>query len=211
MEWIDKLESDELRRWLRDTVVPMVVISLEGKILWCNSAMEKFSGYSRPELSNARMTWAGLTVGEEEIAAEAEMVDQLRLKQRATYIIQKQIKHKTSMPAWATVHGSRNSVDGDTDCIFISILPVDVAYEYTYTELQEIRRSLVGVVAKLSEPPKNYARQYLEAYTARPFQTIFLTLLVVAFFSGDSIIRTAASVFQAMGGVFHPPGAPGVP
>ena len=96
--WInDTATDDHMRTWLKHTPAMKFVSSLNGEILWANTAFCEWSYYTLNELR--KLTWSQLSVTDSNM--ESDTVEMQRLDgYRPTYTVSKKCIPKNREPQW---------------------------------------------------------------------------------------------------------------
>lgn len=122
MSFIRNQEIEMFLTWIEYNEVPMLISGSDGDILWCNKAFEDFSGYSNWEIVN-KITWEKMSINDENLEADREMIKQCISGEKRNYSIKKQFSPKNDKPIWTDVHVCRFPTMGEFKFFLVTILP----------------------------------------------------------------------------------------
>ncbi len=205
MSWLDDCDPTAFRHLLQTTTTPVVVWQPDGRIIWCNQAFERITGYSRPELTNAaHQSMLDITDDRDDAAADIAMARELQTGVRNEYTLQKSFRRKNSNPVRVIAHSIRypapsNPPKEDFNCILTTAQPLEFGYDYAVGEVQEVRKLLVDMIAKLSQPPPTLANRYVDWYKKQPVMCIFITLVIAALLLGSRVVEVVKDVRESLG------------
>ena len=195
--WLDRLKNDELKHWLKRTAVPMLASMPSGEVLWCNEAFESLTGYTSSEIVG-KLTWMDLSEAGDDLKADVSMAAEVFSGDREDYMIQKSYKQKNNVPRRCVIHVLRNPYHGDFECYFVSIIPLDHGYEFAVKELEQIRGTILQVMAEL-RARDSYVKKYFDWLKSSPIQAGIATVVVFVFLFGDRALEIIQKVSVMFG------------
>lgn len=201
MSWLQTLEPEGLRHWLRLTAIPMLASLPDGKILWANQAYERLTGYTWAELQN--MTWMELTDDLEDRKADLEMSHEVVRGDRFQYQFRKRYRHKTSVGPPVLIDVLRYPMTGEFVCFFVSVLPLDAGYNQALAEVEKLHRIVFDFI-DLQKKQHNVVEQYLGWLKESPTVAWPISIIVTVFLLGDRMLEIVKQVFA----LFHVGGGP---
>jgi len=154
--WLDSLSNHEVKSWLINTNVPMLVSIPNGKILWCNPAFERYTGYTINELVedethlNRGISWIDLTDDRDDKEFDVQLSHELEMGDRTEYTYYKFYRTKAGPVKRSMIHVLRSPATGEFKCCFVSIIPLDVGYEFAMKEMQDIRTQQLRIIDLLA-------------------------------------------------------------
>ena len=205
MSWIEDCDPTAFRHLLQNTSTPVVVWTPDGKILWCNATFERITGYSRPELTNsAHSSMMDITDDRDDATADISLARELQTGVRADYMMQKSFRRKNSTPIRVIAHSIRypassNPPKEDFNCILTTIATLEFGYDYAVTEVKEVRKLLLDLITKLSQPQPTMMNRYVAWYAKSPVICIGVTLFVATLILGNRVIEVVLAVRESLG------------
>jgi len=121
--WLKNQGIDLFITWVENTEVPMIISGSKGEIYWANKSFEEFSGYSYWELCN-RLSWEKLSVDDENLEADRQMIAACISGARSNYSIKKQFSPKGEKPVWVDIHVCRFPTNGEFKFFLITVQPL---------------------------------------------------------------------------------------
>jgi hypothetical protein len=120
--WIDEIATDShLRAWLKHTPAMKLVSTLDGKILWANSAFCDWSQYTLGELR--KLTWMQISVPDESLRSDIDESARLDAY-NPMYQVKKQYIPKGMKPEWGQLTVMRYPLTGEIECCFCTWEPL---------------------------------------------------------------------------------------
>lgn len=193
MSWLNHIEPEGLRHWLRLTAIPMLASLPDGKILWANQAYERLTGYSWAELES--MSWIDLTEDLEDRRADAAMAQELVRGDRFQYQFRKRYKHKTMMGPQVLIDVLRYPIDGQFVCSLVSVLPLDAGYDQALVEVEKLHRIVFDFI-DLQKKQRNIAEQYVAWLKDSPTVAWPISIIVAVFVLGDRLLEIVKQIFD---------------
>lgn len=122
MAWIDETADEHhLRTWVKHCPAMKLASTLDGKILWANSAFLEWSQYTLTEL--VRMTWMQLSVPDKNLEYDIDEATRLD-SYNPCYTVKKQYIPKGSKPEWGSLTVMRYPMTGDIQCCLCTWEPL---------------------------------------------------------------------------------------
>jgi PAS domain S-box-containing protein len=144
VDWIEQQQPEALRRWIRDTSVPVLASLPAGEILWVNQAFEKLLGYTLPELNN--LSWKDITANGNDIKTDVELARQTVDGEREEYQFQKEYIHKDRSLKTVRIHVLRHPEAGEFQNFLVTVIPLDGYDQANMDRMIEMERQLSALV-----------------------------------------------------------------
>ena len=120
--WIDDIASEHhLRTWIKHCPAMKLVSTLDGQILWANSAFCDWSQYTLTELR--KMTWMAISVPDKNLESDIDESRNLDAY-NPTYQVKKQYIPKGSKPEWGQLTVMRYPLSGEIECCLCTWEPL---------------------------------------------------------------------------------------
>lgn len=149
--WIDDIATDaHLRAWIKHCPAMKLVTSMDGKILWANSAFCEWSHYTLNELR--RLTWREISVPDKNLEGddEAKTLDSYN----PSYTVLKQYQPKQSQPEWGHLSVMRYPLTGEIECCLCTWDPLKngtaTAFSMAMEHTQKLDARLEAMTAEIS-------------------------------------------------------------
>lgn len=191
MSWLEGQHKDPLKYWLRYTSSPLLVSQLDGEIVWCNPAFEELLGYTNAEISNQQIKWTDLTQSKEDLQADLMMAKELALGNSQSYKLQKEYRRKAGGLVRVIIHVMRYPPSGNLDYFLVTVLPLDMGYDFAMEKLANLEDQLIKIFSVMSENNTNKLWEW--ANENKPISAalfvLFLTLLL-----GDRVVEIVKAI-----------------
>ena len=120
--WIDDIANEHhLRTWIKHCPAMKLVSTLDGQILWANSAFCDWSQYTLTELR--KMTWMAISVPDKNLESDIDESRNLDAY-NPTYQVKKQYIPKGSKPEWGQLTVMRYPLSGEIECCLCTWEPL---------------------------------------------------------------------------------------
>jgi len=120
--WIDDIaKEDHLRTWVKHCPAMKLVSTLDGKILWANSAFCDWSQYTLTELR--KLTWMQISVPDKNLESDIDESKNLDAY-NPTYQVKKQYIPKGAKPEWGQLTVMRYPLAGEIECCLCTWEPL---------------------------------------------------------------------------------------
>jgi len=120
--WIDDIANEHhLRTWVKHCPAMKLVSTLDGQILWANSAFCDWSQYTLTELR--KLTWMQISVPDRSLESDIDESKNLDAY-NPTYQVKKQYIPKGSKPEWGQLTVMRYPLSGEIECCLCTWEPL---------------------------------------------------------------------------------------
>jgi len=155
--WLENIKNDDmLKAWLRHSPAMKLVSTVDGKILWANTAFCEWSHYTLSELRE--LTWMQISVPDKNL--EADIAETKRLDAyNPSYIVKKQYIPKGSKPEWGNLTVMRYPLHGEIECCLCTWEPLKNGTAVAFAMAIEHTQKLDAKVEALTTEIKTVAAQ----------------------------------------------------
>ena len=149
--WIDDIASEHhLRTWIKHCPAMKLVSTLDGQILWANSAFCDWSQYTLTELR--KLTWMAISVPDKNLESDIDEARNLDAY-NPTYQIKKQYIPKGSKPEWGQLTVMRYPLSGEIECCLCTWEPLKngtaTAFAMAMEHTQKLDARIEAMTAEL--------------------------------------------------------------
>lgn len=123
-KWIDQQSPEMFMDWFHRVDVPMLIKGIDGDIYWTNQAFEEFIGYTNWELTGKNMSWKKISVNDDNIEAEINMMQECIDGHQTKCSMKKQYIPKNDKPVWVDLNLCRFPPYGDIKCFLAVVQPL---------------------------------------------------------------------------------------
>lgn len=190
--WLDQQQPDALKRWIRDTKVPVLASQPNGTINWCNAAFENLLGYPLPEL--AGMSWTDITVSGSDVKTDIQLAKETERGDREEYQFQKEYLRKDKSTVSVRIHVLRYPEQGEFESFLVTVIPLDGYDKIQLEMLMTMERQLCALVETASS-----SSRAIEAFAKRkdsmqvvyewgmthPYKATAIVLVIASLLLGD--------------------------
>jgi PAS domain S-box-containing protein len=147
MTWLETQQREVLETALWHSECCMLCSTVDGKILWANSAFVAWSGYTLGELQN--MSWMDLSVRDGSLVADQFEANKLDGYMQS-YSVRKQYIPKQSKPVWGTLRVLRYPAYGEMLCCICTWHPLQDDSKEAFSLAVEAIGKVQSEIEKLS-------------------------------------------------------------
>jgi hypothetical protein len=149
--WIDDIDDEALRTWIRHSPNMQLVSSINGEIVWANEAFCEWSQYTLNELK--RLTWMQISVQDKDLEADIEAAKSLT-PYNPIYTIKKQYVPKGSKPEWGHLTVMRYPLQGEIQFCLCAWEPLKngtaIAFSMAMEKFIEVDKRLKEMSTEIS-------------------------------------------------------------
>lgn len=186
MTWLQQLPGcDELKAFLRNSSICVIISKTDGSIVWTNRAFEEWSGYSGRELRE--MGWKQISVPGDALLDDEGKAQNWE-EHTPQYTVQKQYYRKNRTACWGILTVMRFPPSGDVDFCICTWVPheeasgpaLDVALD-AVQRAEESIRNIQKTVTSLTEVSTEQKFIMTAVQLAQKYPKVSWTILVIGF------------------------------
>ena len=132
--WIDEAKEEQLRTWVKHCPAMKLVSTLDGRILWANTAFCEWSQYTLNELR--QLTWMQISVPDKNLEADVDEAKNLDAY-NPSYAVKKQYIPKGAKPEWGQLTVMRYPLSGPIECCLCTWEPLKNGTAAAFTQAME--------------------------------------------------------------------------
>lgn len=171
----------------------MLASDESGRILWCNTALEKLLGYTEPEFTRPGdpITWTDITGSRSDISLDQTLVAEVISGSRQSYQLQKEYRHKSGQLVDVIIHVMRWPAVDEMECFLVTVYPVGIAAEQMVQQLISLETTLGEIVKLISQPQASDFDRLTTWVENHPHVSKGIALFLAFVIFGDRVVEFA--------------------